>query len=221
MKILAPFAGPVSFPILVLKAKKYKELDLANSCISSEKGDVILDSITNLAKLDYIEEYRIVADVYITMYSLIGKLDSDTLYTVKEGTLADYNARLYALKIGKKVINTDPVTAVKKALEEGYLALIGNEIRVNIMLDEEFRRLVIYVPECLIAVKERIDKKEILRIYEEGIDLIKSDYEKASEIIVSSSSYYTLDVMRQIIKLYNHKITTNKDELRRAVRFIL
>lgn len=144
---------PFPYPILVLKAKKYEELDLVNSCTSSEKGDVILDSITNLAKLDYIEKYRIVAGVYISMYSPIGKLDSDTLYTVKEGTLADCNARLYALKTGKKVINTDPVTAVKKALEEGYLALIGNEIRVSVLLDEEFRRLVIYVSECLIAVK--------------------------------------------------------------------
>ncbi len=219
MKILAPFAGPVSFPLLVYKHEKQPDLELINSCTSTEvNGDVILDSITNLSKMPHITFYKIVGGVYITMYSLVGNLASDVIYTVKEGTLADYNARLYALKTGKKrVINVDPQTAVENALKNNYLALVGNEVRVDVLLDEEFKRLGIYTPQCLIAVKDNVDAKPIIDMYEEGISLIKMDYEKASQIIVSSSNYYSLDIMRQIIRLYNHRLTTRKEDLEKAI----
>jgi len=50
MLVTAPFAGPVSFPLLVAKVLGHIDFDLENSCNSDKVGDVILDSITNIAK---------------------------------------------------------------------------------------------------------------------------------------------------------------------------
>ncbi|MGC8609233.1 MAG: DUF3834 domain-containing protein, partial [Thermoplasmata archaeon] len=106
MKVGVPFAGPVSFPFLAIKDQL--EFDLFNICKSSDSFDIILDSITNMWKY----KYNIFAAVYIDMYSFIGNQDSKMLYTVKSGTLADFNARLYAKKTGKTVVNTDAAEAV-------------------------------------------------------------------------------------------------------------
>ena len=46
MKIGAPFAGPVSFPLLVIS--EYEDIDLHNTCSESSNFDVELDSITNI-----------------------------------------------------------------------------------------------------------------------------------------------------------------------------
>lgn len=74
MLITAPFAGPVSFPLLV--AKVYGKLDFTLKDISetNKPGDVILDSITNLP--GYSVDYKIVAGVYVKMYSLVGNKSS-------------------------------------------------------------------------------------------------------------------------------------------------
>lgn len=113
MLVTAPFAGPVSFPLLVARELGEEQINLKNSCETNEVGDIVLDSITNIAKLK-VKGYKIVAGVYIDMYSILGNKNSTRIYTIRAGTLADINARLYAKYTNKEVINTDAETAVKK-----------------------------------------------------------------------------------------------------------
>ena len=214
MLVIAPFAGPVSFPLLVAKALGKVDFELKNSCETNEIGDIILDSIPNLAK-NRREGYKLVAGVYIRMYSLIGNKNSPEIYTIKEGTLADVNARVYAKLTSKKsVINTTPDIALRKAREEGKLALVGIEVEIGEIFEDEMKRMNYLVPEC--GIYSRVDPTLVLKAYEEGIRLMK-EREEASEIISSASKYYSLDVMKKIINTYDHKLTTKKSDLLKSL----
>ena len=211
MLVTAPFAGPVSFPLLVAKALGKIDFELKNSCETNEVGDVILDSIPNIAK-NRRKGYKLVAGVYIRMYSLIGNKNSPVIYTVREGTLADVNARVYAKLTNKReVINTTPEEALRKAKEEGKLALVGIEVEIGEIFEDEMKKMNYLVPEC--GVYSRLDPTPVLKAYEEGIRLIRERQEEASKIISSATNYYSLDVMRKIIKIYDHKLTTKRDDM--------
>lgn len=215
MLVTAPYAGPVSFPLLVAKVLGKTNFDLKNSCETNEIGDVILDSITNVAKLR-LSGYKVIAGVYVRMYSLIGNKNSDVIYTVRQGTLADVNSRLYAKLTNKKdVINTFPDEAIKRAKNEGKLALVGIEVEIGEIFEDEMKKLNYLVPQCVIYSK--VNASDVLKAYVEGIKLIKERPEEASMIISSASKYYYLDTMRKIIGIYSHQLTTKKEDLKRSV----
>lgn len=213
MLVTAPFAGPVSFPLLVAKVLGHIDFDLENSCNSDKVGDVILDSITNVAK-NRREGYKIVAGIYVRMYSLLGNKESKVIYTIRQGTLADYNARLYAKITGKSVINTTLDDALSKA-ESGGLAIVGIEAKVGELLEEELKRLGYLAPQCVIY--SRINADKVLEAYENGIRLMRERRDEASLIISSANNYYSQDIMKKIIHIYNHQLTTNKDDLRKSI----
>ncbi|MCH4816530.1 MAG: DUF3834 domain-containing protein [Saccharolobus sp.] len=209
MLVTAPFAGPVSFPLLVIKDKLSFRLE--NSCKTNEVGDVVLDSITN-----YPKNYEVAAGVYINMYSVIGNLESSKVFTVRKGTLADYNARL----LGREVINTTPEEAVMQA-RKGYLALVGIEVREvlnerGVSFSEYISRLGLLGPSCMIYTKPNVDVSQVLEAYKEGIEVIKRDPERSAVIISRLSEYYQENIMKRIIREYNHKLTLNRSELEKA-----
>ena len=214
MLVTAPFAGPVSFPLLVAKVLSKVDFELKNSCETNEVGDVILDSIPNIAK-NRRESYKLVAGVYVRMYSLLGNKGSPEIYTVKEGTLADVNARVYAKLTNKKVINTTPQEAVRKAKEEGKLALVGIEVELGEIFEDEMKRMNYLVPQC--GIYSRVDPMPVIKAYEEGIRLMKERKDEAALIISSASNYYSLEVMRKIIGVYDHKLTTKREELQKSL----
>ncbi|BDC19380.1 DUF3834 domain-containing protein [Acidianus sp. HS-5] len=213
MLITTPFAGPVSFPLLVAKELGGEQINLKNSCETNEVGDIILDAITNIAKLNLMG-YKIVAGVYIDMYTILGNRNSTKIYTIREGTLADINARLYAKYTNKDVINTDAKSAVKKA-EEGNLAIVGIEVKMGEKLEDEFERLGIRTPSCVIYSK--VDPTDVLKLYEKGIRIIKEDPINSAKVISSLSKYYSLSVMESIINHYSHKLITNSNELKKSI----
>ncbi|TRM73226.1 hypothetical protein DJ528_12090, partial [Sulfolobus sp. B5] len=180
---------------------------------TNKPGDVILDSITNLP--GYSVDYKIVAGVYVKMYSLVGNKSSKKIFTIRKGTLADYNARLYALLTGKdEVINTTPDEAIREARREN-LALVGIEVEVGDSFEEEMARLNSWVPSCMIYSK--IDAEDVLKAYKEGIRIIKEDPKGSALIISSLSKYYTQEVMERIIGIYNHALTQKKEDLLRSI----
>ncbi len=209
MKVGAPFAGPVSFPLLVIKDQL--GYDLLNTCKFSDKFDIVLDSITNMWKFDY----NIFAAAYIDMYSFTGNYDSKILYTVKAGTLADFNARLYARKTGKTVINTGSNEAVEMA-SKGYLSLVGNEITVGESFEKKLLELGISAPSCVFGAKSSYNAG-ILDDYRSGIDFIRENPDASAKRISEISGYYTYDVMRKIIKIYNHRLTVDYTDLKRSI----
>jgi hypothetical protein len=213
MLVTAPFAGPVSFPLLVARELGEEQINLKNSCETNEIGDIVLDSITNIAKLK-VKGYKIVAGVYIDMYSILGNKNSNRIYTIRAGTLADINARLYAKYTNKEVINTDAETAVKKS-EEGYLAIVGIEVKIGEKLEDELARLGLRTPSCVIYSK--VDPTNLLKIYEKGINIIREDPKNSARVISSLSKYYTLNVMENIIEHYNHRLTINFHELKKSI----
>ncbi len=213
MLITAPFAGPISFPMLVVKELGGEQINLKNSCETNEIGDIVLDAITNIAKLN-LKGYKIVAGVYIDMYTILGNRNSTKVYTIRKGTLADINARLYAKYTNKEVINTDANSAVKKA-EEGDLAIVGIEVKLGERLEDEFEKLGIRAPSCIIYSK--VDPSDVLKLYEKGIRMIKEDPVNSAKVISSLSKYYPLNVMENIITHYNHKLVTNSNELKKSV----
>ncbi|MBW9140145.1 MAG: DUF3834 domain-containing protein [Candidatus Aramenus sp.] len=213
MLVTAPFAGPVSFPLLVAKVHGKLDFELRNSCEYQGIGDVVLDSITNVAKMG--ANYKLVAGVYVDMYSLLGNKESKKIYTVRQGTLADYNARLYALLTGKEVVNTTPERAVEEG-ERGGLALVGIEVKVGESFEKEMEKLGALAPSCVIYAREVADN--VIRAYEEGIRIIKEDPKTSASIISSASKYYSLETMERIIHIYNHRLTTNREELKKSVR---
>ncbi|MBB5254394.1 DUF3834 domain-containing protein [Sulfurisphaera ohwakuensis] len=214
MLITAPFAGPVSFPLLVAKVLSKVNFELKNSCETNEIGDVVLDSITNVARLR-LKGYRIVAGVFVKMYSLIGNKNSEVIYTIRQGTLADYNARLYAKLTNKKeVVNTTPEDALKRA-EEGKLALVGIEVKLGELFEDEMMKLNHFVPQCVIYSKTY--PTEVIEAYEEGIRLMRERPEESALIISSASKYYSLQVMKNIIHVYNHRLTTKGDDLSKSI----
>jgi hypothetical protein len=213
MLVTAPFAGPVSFPILVAKENDKLDFDVKNSCETSEMGDVVLDSITNLPKLNL--DYKLVAGVFIDMYSLIGNKSSKKIFTVRKGTLADYNARLLAILTNKEVINTTADNALSEA-EKGSLALVGIEVKVGESFEKELERLNSKAASCMIySNSEEIDN--VLRAYEEGIRIIRDDPKNSAKIISKLSKYYTVEVMEKIIGIYNHRLTLDKKELEKSI----
>ncbi|EZQ04743.1 MULTISPECIES: DUF3834 domain-containing protein [Acidianus] len=213
MIITAPYAGPVSFPLLVGKELGKIDIDLRNSCKTSIIGDVILDSITNIASLGL--DYKIVAAVYIDMYSILGDKNSKKLFTLRAGTLADMNARLYALYTGKEVINTDSRTAIEMA-QKGYMAIVGNEIKLGESLEDEFKALGILSPSCIIY-SHLDNNKNILDYYNKGISLISSMPKESAYVISSYSEYYQFDIMKEIVSRYNHRLTENKNEIKKSL----
>ncbi|QIW23533.1 DUF3834 domain-containing protein [Sulfolobus sp. S-194] len=214
MLVTAPFAGPVSFPLLVAKVLSKVNFELKNSCETNKIGDVVLDSIINVAKLG-LKEYRIVAGVYVKMYSLIGNKNSDVIYTIRQGSLAYYNARVYAKLTNKKeVINTTPEEALKKA-EEGKLALVGIEIKLGELFEDEMIKINRFVPQCVIYSKTY--PTEVIETYEEGIRLMRERPEESALIIASASKYYSQQVMRDIIHVYDHKLTKRKEDLNKSI----
>lgn len=215
MLVTAPFAGPVSFPLLVAKVLSKVDFELKNSCETTEIGDVVLDSVPNIAKIRK-KDYRLVAGVYVRMYSLIGNKSSSIVYTIRKGTLADINARLYAKITNKKeVLNTTPEDAIKKAKTEGKLALVGIEVEVGEIFEEEMKKLNSFVPQCVIYSK--VNASSVIEAYEKGIKLMADRPEESSMIISSASKYYPVDVMKKIIHIYTHKLTTSKDDLRKSL----
>jgi hypothetical protein len=48
--------------------------------------------------------------------------------------------------------------------------------------------------------------------------MIREKPEEAAMIISSASKYYSLDIMRKIIGIYSHTLTTSKEELEKAIR---
>ncbi len=212
MLVTAPFAGPVSFPLLVAKVHGKLDFELRNSCEYQGVGDVVLDSITNVAKLNV--NYRLIAGVYVDMYSLLGDKSSRKIFTVRQGTLADYNARLYAQLTGKEVVNTTAERAVEES-ERGGLALVGIEVKVGESFEREMERLGVLAPSCVIYSREPADN--VISAYEEGIRIIREDPRTSASIIASASRYYSLEVMERIIHIYNHRLTTNREELKRSV----
>ncbi|BFH73749.1 DUF3834 domain-containing protein [Sulfurisphaera javensis] len=215
MLVTAPFAGPVSFPLLVAKVFGKTDFELKNSCETNEIGDVVLDSVTNVAKLR-LKGYKIVAGVYVRMYSLLGNKNSEVIYTIRQGTLADYNSRLYAKLTNKKeVVNTSPEEAVRKAKNEGKLALVGIEVELGEIFEDEMKKMNYLVPQCVIYSK--VNASNVLKAYEEGIKIMRDKPEESAMIISSASKYYSLEVMRRIINIYNHQLTTNKDDLKRSL----
>jgi len=215
MLVTAPFAGPVSFPLLVAKLLSKVDFELKNSCEENEVGDVILDSIPNIAK-NRREGYRLVAGVYVRMYSLIGNKNSPAIYTIREGTLADINARVYAKLTNKKdVINTTPDEALRKAKEEGKLALVGIEVEIGEIFEDEMKKMSYLAPQC--GIYSRVDPAPVIKAYEEGIKLMKERQDEASAIISSASKYYSLDVMNKIINIYDHQLTTKRSELLKSL----
>ncbi|MCY0852291.1 DUF3834 domain-containing protein [Thermoplasma acidophilum] len=209
MKIGAPFAGPVSFPLLVIS--EYEDIGLHNTCSEDGSFDVVLDSITNIAKYGM----GIIAGVFIDMYSIIGNTDSKTIYTVRKGTLADYNARIIARSISGQVINTDPDTVVKMA-EEGHMGLVGNEVQVGISYAEFAERLGIYAASCLIAARDQ-SFRSVLDQYQKGIEFIARNPEVSAEIISRKSNYYDEKTMKRIIGIYRHRLTTLRSDLERSI----
>jgi hypothetical protein len=216
MIVTAPFAGPVSFPLLVSKVFNKNDFDLKNSCKVNEPGDVVLDSITNVAKIG-LKNYKVVAGVYVKMYSILGNRSSDKVFTIRRGTLADYNARLYALITGKKeVINTTAEEALRAAEKGEGIAIVGIEVRLADILEEEFEKLGYLSPQCVIY--SRVNAREVLKAYEEGIKIINERPEEASAIIASASDYYTVETMRRIIRVYSHRLTTSREDLEKSLR---
>ena len=220
MIVSAPFAGPVSFPLLVYKVLSGKKVsfELRNICEDPKPGEVVLDSITNVAKLD-VKGYSIVAGVYVRMYSLLGDKGKkvEKVFTIRKGTLADYNARLYAIIKGiNEVVNTTPDEVVLRAEKGEGLGVVGIEVKVGEILEDEFKTLDYLSPQCVIYAKT--DPSEVLRAYEEGIKIINERPEEASMVIASASRYYSPEVMKRIIGVYSHTLTTSRDELEKAVR---
>ncbi|MCI2414488.1 MAG: DUF3834 domain-containing protein [Candidatus Aramenus sp.] len=212
MLVTAPFAGPVSFPLLVAKVYGKLDFELRNSCEYQGIGDVVLDSVTNVTKIGV--NYKLVAGVYVDMYSLLGNKESKRIYTVRQGTLADYNARLYALLTGKEVVNTTPERAVEES-ERGGLALVGIEVRVGESFEEEMGRLGVLAPPCVIYAREGADN--VIKAYEEGIRIIREEPKTSVSIISSASKYYSLEIMERIIHIYKHRLTTSREELKKSV----
>lgn len=213
MKISAPFAGPISFPLLVARDRGLlKGYELSNYCEDNKLGEVVLDSITNIWKVG--NEYKVRSGVFINMYSIIGRKDSDVIYTVKKGTLADYNARLYAMYHRKEVVNTTPEDVVRKA-KEGFMGIVGNEVKVGDPLEEELMQDGILVPSCLIAFK--VEDPDLLKLYDEGIRIIQEDPISASSVISRESKYYDEEVMKRIISLYRHRRSDDTKDLMMAI----
>lgn len=220
MIVSAPFAGPVSFPLLVYKvlSGEKSSFELRNSCENPQPGEIVLDSITNVAKLN-VKGYSIVAGVYVRMYSLIGDKTKrpSKIFTIKQGTLADYNARLYAVIRGiNEVINTTADEAVKMAEAGKGIGLVGIEVKLGEIFEDEMKTLGYLVPQCVIYAK--INASEVLKAYSEGIKMIREKPEEAAMIISSASKYYSLDIMRKIIGIYSHMLTTSREELEKAIR---
>jgi hypothetical protein len=213
MKISTPFAGPVSFPLLVAKERGLLDgYQLSNSCMDRELGEVVLDSITNVWRAG--KEYRVASGVFVRMYSLLGNKGSDKVFTVRKGTLADYNARVYALYHGKCVVNTTPEDVLEKA-NQGFLGIVGNEVFVGPSLEDEFAKDGILSPSCMIVWK--VEDGNVLRIYDEGVKIIDEDPAFASSVISRESKYYSEGVMKRIISLYKHKRTERLVDLRKAI----
>ncbi|WP_297027195.1 DUF3834 domain-containing protein [Thermoplasma sp.] len=210
MRIGAPFAGPVSFPLLVLS--EYEDIDVHNTCSEEGNFDVVLDSITNITRYGM----GLIAGVFIDMYSLIGNLESKTIYTVRKGTLADYNARLIARSISGQVINADPDTVMKKA-SEGSMGLVGNEIQIGKSYSEYAKQIGIYAASCMIAARDS-SFRSILNEYQKGIDFIAKNPERSAEIISRKSNYYDESTMRKIIGIYGHRLTTSRPDLETSIR---
>ncbi|ARM76025.1 DUF3834 domain-containing protein [Acidianus manzaensis] len=215
MLVTAPFAGPIAFPVLVKKKLEEADFDLENSCTSNKIGNIVLDAISNIVRIKN-ERYRIIGAVYIKMYSIIGNKNSNKIYTIRKGTLADINARLYAKYTKKEVINTDAKTAIEMA-EKGNLAIVGIETKLGDSLEEEFEKIGIKSPSCIIY-SELENNTNFLNEYSRGIELIKERPEDSSIVISSSSNYYPLDIMEKIISHYNHQLTTSKDEISKSVK---
>lgn len=214
MLVTAPFAGPVSFPILVAKENGKLDFEVKNSCETQEIGDVILDSITNLPKLNL--NYKLVAGVFINMYSLIGNKNSNKIFTIRKGTLADYNARLLAMLTNREVINTTAENAINEA-EKGNLALVGIEVKIGESFEEEVGKLNARAASCMIySNSKEIDN--VLKAYKEGIDIIKEDPKNSARIISQLSKYYSVDVMERIIGIYKHRLTLDKNELNKSIQ---
>ena len=220
MIVSAPFAGPVSFPLLVYKVLSGEKasFELRNSCEDPQPGEIVLDSITNVAKLD-VKGYSIVAGVYVRMYSLIGDKNKkvNKIFTIRKGTLADYNARLYSIIKGiDEVINTTAEEAVQRAERGEGLALVGIEVKVGEIFEDELNTLGYLAPQCVIYAK--VDPSEVLKAYTKGIQLIKDKPEEAAMVIASASKYYSVDVMKKIIGIYSHTLTTNREDLEKTIR---
>ncbi|PYB67584.1 hypothetical protein DMB44_08420 [Thermoplasma sp. Kam2015] len=210
MKIGAPFAGPVSFPLLVIS--EYEDIDLHNTCSESSNFDVVLDSITNITKYGM----PIMAGVFIDMYSVIGSTESKIIYTVKRGTLADYNARLIASAISGQVVNADPETVMREA-GNGKMGLVGNEIALGMKYSDLARKLGIHAASCMIAARDA-SFKPVLDYYQKGIDFIAKNPDRAAEIISKKSGYYDESTMRNIIGIYQHRLTTSRSDLESSIR---
>ena len=211
-KVSAPFAGPISFPLLVAEDRGImKYYKLSNSCQDTQPGEIVLDSITNIWKN---QGYTVKSGVSIRMYSIIGDKRSQKIYTVRKGTLADYNARLLALHTGKEVVNATPEEVLRMS-KEGFAGVVGNEVALGEPLEEEFQRMGILVPSCFIAFKE--EDENLLKIYDEGIRIMREEPDLASSVISEKSKYYEKDTMRKIISFYNHKRTENTQDLKKAL----
>ncbi|AWR97379.1 DUF3834 domain-containing protein [Acidianus sulfidivorans JP7] len=215
MLVTAPFAGPIAFPVLVKKKLEGVNFELENSCVSNKIGNIVLDSISNIVKIKN-NKYRIIGAVYIKMYSILGNRNSNKIYTIRKGTLADINARLYAKYTNKEVINTDPKTAVEMA-EKGNLAIVGIETKQGDSLEDEFEKLGIKAPSCIIY-SEIDNNEEFLNEYKRGVELINTKPEDAAIVISSSTNYYSLDVMQKIISHYNHQLTTSKNDISKSIK---
>ncbi|BAB59245.1 TVG0108190 [Thermoplasma volcanium GSS1] len=204
MDVGMPFAGPVSFPLLVIEEEL--PFRIHNICSETGKFDVVLDSITNMPKYGL----KIFAGVRIDMYSILGDESSGRIYTLRKGTLADFNARILAYYDKAQVINADGDTCIKMA-NEGYSALVGNEISIGKSFRNRMKELGLDLPSCAMASTRRID--EVIEAYEQGIDFIKNNHERAAEIISKKSGYYSEEVMKKIIGIYGHEVTKKRAEL--------
>ncbi|WP_054845143.1 DUF3834 domain-containing protein [Sulfuracidifex tepidarius] len=111
-------------------------------------------------------------------------------------------------------MNLTPNEVVKKA-EEGFMGIVGNEVKVGESLEEEFMREGILAPSCLMAFKT--DDPDVLRIYDDGIRIINEEPILASSIISRESGYYDEETMRRIISLYHHRRTEDRNELMKAI----
>ncbi|AWR95852.1 DUF3834 domain-containing protein [Acidianus brierleyi] len=177
MKVLAA-PGPVSYPIIASKMKN-KDIQIVFGKDGNNDVDVILDSTVSLVRRNLKIDYITIKGLMVISPDIGKKIG-----VWRKGSAADVLTRvlLREKKINAELIYANEMQELVKMLKEKNIdsAVLSSAVAKG----KSFEELLNIPGSCGAKVYKNED--EFIRLYTEGIELIKEDPEGSSEFIAST-----------------------------------
>jgi len=177
MKILAA-PGPVSYPIIASKIKN-KDIQIFFGKDGNANADVILDSTVSLVRRNLKIDYITIKGLMVISPDIGKKIG-----VWRKGSAADVltKALLREKNINSELIYANEMQELVKMLKDRHIdsAVLSSALAKG----KSFEDLLNIPGSC--GAKVYNNEDEFIRLYTEGIELIKEDPEGSSEFIAST-----------------------------------